>query len=139
MKTKTLAIVALLLLAYSAVASAQSAADAAAEAAGSYLGAIHILQASKKTQCGYALLMDIDDFSRKAEQDVLNTLPIKYKKDMANFIPTLKQQSPSIVAKSIKDLDGRIDEKTRCGLVVGTFLGNLTQYWTEWEQAKKRL
>ena len=139
MKTKTLAIVALLLLAYSAVASAQSAADAAAEAAGSYLGAIHILQAAKKTQCGYALLMDIDDFSRKAEQDVLNTLPIKYKKDMANFIPTLKQQSPSIVAKSIKDLDGRIDEKTRCGLVVGAFLGNLTQYWTEWEQAKKRL
>lgn len=66
--------------------AAQDAADAAAEAAGSYLGAVHVLQAAKKTQCGYALLMDVEDLSRKAEQDVLKTLPAKYKKDVASFI-----------------------------------------------------
>lgn len=140
MNTRKLVATAIFSILASATAlAAQDAADAAAEAAGSYLGAVHVLQAAKKTQCGYALLMDVEDFSRKAEQDVLKTLPAKYKKDVANLIPTLKQQSPSVVAKSLKDLEGKLDDKTRCGLVVGMFLGNLTQQWTDWERAKKKL
>ena len=127
------------ILASATALAAQDAVDAAAEAAGSYLGAVHVLLAAKSTQCGYALLMDVEELSRKAEQDVLKTLPAKYKKDVASFIPTLKQQSPSIVAKSLKDLEGKLDDKTRCGLVVGMFLGNLTQQWTDWERAKRKL
>ena len=120
-------------------AQAQDAADSAAEAAGGHLGAVYMLHAVKKTQCGYALLLDVEDLSRKVEQDVLRTLPPKYRKDVLGGISTLKQQSPSDVAKYIKDLEGKFDDKTRCGLVVGMYIGIHIEFVKAWERAKKTL
>ncbi len=128
----------LILISVPAIA-AQDAADAATEAAAGYLGTVYVLLAVKKTQCGYALLMDVENLSRKAEQDVLKTLPPKYRKDVPDFISTLKQKSPGLVAKSIKDLEGKFDDKTRCGLVVGGAIGIHTEYWKAWERAKEKL
>jgi len=140
MGTRKLAATAIFLILVSATATAaQDAADAAAEAAGGYLTTVYILHAVKKTQCGYALLMDVENLLRKAEQDVLKTLPTKYRKDLQGFISTSKQQGSSIVAKSLKDLEGKFDDKTRCGLVVGMHLGTHAEYWKAWEQAKKKL
>ncbi len=119
--------------------AAQNAADAATEAAAGYLSTVYMLHAVKKTQCGYALSMDVEDLSRKAEQDVLRTLPPKYRKDVLGGISTLKQQSPSDVAKYIKDLEGKFDDKTRCGVVVGMYLGLHVEFFKAWERAKKKL
>jgi hypothetical protein len=119
--------------------AAQDVEDSVVEAAAAYLSAVHLLKAVKNTQCGYALLMDAEDLSRKAELDIINALPEKRKKELPAFISTLKQESQNVVAEHLKDIEGKLDDKTRCGLVVGMFIGNFTQYWTEWERAKKKL
>ena len=116
----------------------QNSPDAVAEAAGAYLGAVYSLQAVKKTKCGYALLLDIGDFSQKAERDVRSNIPNAYKNELTNFIESVKHESQKIVANNIKNLEGKIDPRTQCGLVVGGLLGNLTQHWTEWERVKNR-
>lgn len=122
------------------VIAEQDAADAAAEAAGAYLSSAYILQAAKKNAaCGYAVLLDFDEIARKAEQDVINNIPSKFKKDLTNFIPKLKQDSQSIVEKYLKDLEGKYDNKTRCGIMVGGFIATFGQYWKGWELAKKNL
>ncbi len=140
MGTRKLAATVIFLILVSATTiAAQDAAEAAAEAAGGYLSTVYMLHAVKKTQCGYALLMDVEDLTRKAEQDVLRTLPPKYRKDVLGGISTLKQQSPSDVAKYIKDFEGKFDDKTRCGLVVGMYLGLHVEFFKAWERAKKKL
>jgi hypothetical protein len=111
--------------------------DAIAEAAGAYLASVYALQAVKQTQCGYALLMDIEEFSQKAEQDVQSNIPSAYKNELSNIRASAKAEMQSIVADNIRSLDGKIDSKTQCGLVVGMLMGNFTQYWTEWEKVKK--
>lgn len=111
--------------------------EAIAEAAGAYLAIVYALQAVKQTQCGYALLMNIEEFSQKAEQDVQSNIPPAYKNEALNILASTKAEMQSIVANNIRSLDGKIDPKTQCGLVVGGLLGNLTQYRTEWEQSKK--
>ena len=115
----------------------QKSEGAIAEAAGAYLGAVYALQAVKQTQCGYALLMNIEELSQKAEQDVQSNISAAYKNELSNIRVSAKAEMQSIVANNIRSLDGKIDPKTQCGLVVGGLLGNLTQYWTEWEKVKK--
>lgn len=129
--------IAFLVFHMSQVFAQQQSADTIAEAAGAYLGAVYALQAVKKTRCGYALLLNIGEYSQKAEKDVQSNLSLAYKNDLDEFISSSKHESQKLVADNIRLLDGRIDEKTQCGLVVGMLLGNLTQYWTEWEKIKR--
>lgn len=138
-KNLTVAIMLSVFLA-SPVIAGQDAADAAAEAAGAYLSSAYILQAAKKnTVCGYAVLLDFDEIARKAEQDVIHNIPSKFKKDVTNFIPKLKHDSQGIMEKYLKDLDGKYDNKTRCGIMVGGFIAIFGQSWKGWEIAKKNL
>lgn len=121
------------------VIAGQDAAETAAEAAGAYMAAAHILQATKKTPCGYALLLNADEVSRKAEQDVLKNLPSKYQKYLSSSIQKSKQDSKNLVAKDLKDRTGQLDDKTTCGLMVGGYIAIFGQYWASWERAKKNL
>ncbi|MBK8103478.1 MAG: hypothetical protein IPK30_09415 [Cellvibrionales bacterium] len=108
--------------------------DAITEAAGSYLASVYALQAVKQTKCGYALLMNIEELSQKAEQDIESNISSAYKNQLPKYKSTAKAEMQSIVANNIRSLDGKIDPKTQCGLVVGMLLGNFTQYWTEFEK-----
>jgi hypothetical protein len=141
MRGKNLIVAMLSVFLSTPVFAGQDAAETAAEAAGAYMGATHILQAVKKTPCGYALLLDSDEVSRKAEQDVLKNLPSKYQKDLSSAIKYSKQDSIDLVAKDLKDdrLRGKLDEKTICGLMVGRYVAIFGQYWASWERAKKNL
>jgi hypothetical protein len=122
---------------------AQDASETAAQAAGAYMGATHILQSLKQTQCGYALLLDADELSKKAEQDILKNLPSKYQKDLSSHIQQSKQYSTNLVTKDIEEqenkLRGKLDGKTTCGLMVGGSIAIYNQYLALWENAKKNL
>lgn len=137
-KNLTVAIMLSVFLA-SPVIAGQDTAEAAAEAAGAYMTAAHVLQATKKTPCGYALLLNADEVSRKAEQDVLKNLPSKYQKYLSSSIQKSKQDSQNLVAKDLKDRMGQLDDKTTCGLMVGGYIAIFGQYWANWERAKKNL
>lgn len=123
----------------SSVIAGQDTAEAVAEAAGAYMTAAHILQATKKTPCGYALLLNADEVSRKAEQDVLKNLPSKYQKYLSSSVKKSKQDSQDIVEKDLKNRTEQLDEKTTCGLMVGGYVAIFGQYWASWERAKKNL
>lgn len=115
--------------------------EAVTRAAGAYMHATHVLQSLKQTSCGYALLMDVDELSRKAEQDILNTIQSKYQKDLSSNIKQSKQNSTNLVTKDIEELEnkstGKLDGKTTCGLMVGGSIAIYNQYFALWENAKK--
>ena len=116
--------------------------DGVEEAAGAYMAAAHNLQSLKQTSCGYALLLDGDELSRKAERDILNTIQSKYQKDVSSHIKHSKQISINLVAENLADnrlREKKLDEKTICGIWVGGFTAIYNQYLALWENAKKNL
>ena len=110
-------------------------ADLRFEAAGAYLGATYLLEAARTTRCGYALLIDIDHLLQEAEREVKSNVAPKHHEELFEFMTKSRHESRSTVNSIIMDLDGKVDSRTQCGIVVGMLIGNFSTYRTQWRRS----
>lgn len=126
---------------FAVTALANNERDLIGEAAGAYLGSAYLVDAAMKTPCRYAAgKANAAALIHTTKNDIFEVLDSTEQAAMEAFILEIRVKASDLTSELMHDyLKTNLDDKTRCGLLIGNVFATYVVRQENWKRIKSRI